>query len=243
MELTSPIHRRYLALAVCVVGVLVAWFALEPAGLLVVVAVICIWLGAGIGVVAIAATGVLWLGVLLLQPPLGSDDVLQLAVFVGSAVAIWLVVQVFRAVSLTNVLDQGSRLVTDIPGLGWYAYPDGRLRFINPAVLDFVGVTADELRRMMETEANPLDRWTHPDERERNQANWDRARARGEAYIDESRALRHDGEWRWLRDSVTCRSTRAFNGSRARRRCSRWARPPCSRRSRTTCPASITCST
>ena len=42
--------------------------------------------------------------------------------------------------------------IADIPGLGWSAYPDGRLRFLNPAALDYVGVTAEEMREIMEAD-------------------------------------------------------------------------------------------
>ncbi len=179
-----------------------AWFLLEPIGLLVTVAVVCIWLGWEAGLAAIVVAGILWTAILFSRGPLATDDALRIAVFVAAAGAIWLIVQVFRTVSLSDVLDQDSRLVTDIPGLGWYAYPDGRLRFINPAVLAFLGVTPSELRKLMEKEPNPLERWVHPDDRGHNQANWERALKNGEPLIDENRALRHDGEYRWLRDTV-----------------------------------------
>jgi len=203
MEVASPILRRTLSIAIIGAGLLVAWFLLEPVGLLVVVTAVCIWLGWEAGLAAIGVTAALWALVLMLRAPLNLSDGLRIVVFVVAAATIWLLVQLFRQVSLSDVLDQDSqRLVADVPGLGWTAYPDGRLRFINPAVLAFVGVTPAELRRLMQLEANPLERWTHPDDRERGRDNWERALKTGEPLIEEQRILRYDNEYRWFRDTV-----------------------------------------
>lgn len=203
MEVTSPLYRRALALAICGAAVLVAWFALDPSWLLVAVAALCMWLGWEAGLVAIAVTGLLWTAILFSHAPLGMDDAAGIGLFVAAAGAIWLLIQVFRTASLSDALDQDTKkLVADVPGLGWTAYPDGRLRFINPAVLAFIGITPAELRRIMETEPNPLERWTHPDDRERGRLNWERALKAGEPLIDENRALRYDGVYRWFRDTI-----------------------------------------
>jgi PAS domain S-box-containing protein len=203
MEATSPLYRNALALVICCAGVLAAWFALNSSGLLVVVAAMCIWLGWEAGLAAIAVTGILWTAILFFRAPLTMDDAVGIGLFLGAAAAIWLLVQVFRTYSLSDALDQDARrLVADVPGLGWTAYPDGRLRFINPAVLAFIGITPAELRKLMETEANPLERWMHPDDREQAQKNWERAVRTGEPLIDESRSLRYDGVYRWFRDTV-----------------------------------------
>jgi PAS domain S-box-containing protein len=203
MELTSSTHRRAVALAICAAGVLAAWLLLEPAGLLVAVAAICIWLGWQAGLAAITATGLLWAVILFSRAPVATDGIVRLVVFLGAAAGICVLMQVFRTVSFTDVLDQDSqRLVADIPGLGWTAYPDGRLRFVNPAVLAFVGVDPEELRRTMETEPNALERYTHPDDVERGRMQWSRALKTGEPLIDEQRIRRHDGVYRWFRDTV-----------------------------------------
>jgi PAS domain-containing protein len=96
------------------------------------------------------------------------------------------------------MLDQNSSdlVVEDIPGLGWSASPDGRLRFINPDVLELIGVTPAEMRKMMETDPIPLRRFGHPDVIEENAKNWARALRTGEPLIDESLVIRHDGEYR-----------------------------------------------
>jgi PAS domain S-box-containing protein len=199
---TSSVQRRLLALAICAAGLLMAWFALEPAGLLVAVAAICIWLGWQAGLGAIAVTGALWTGILISRAPLGTDGLIRVALFLAASAAIWLLVQAFRSGTLFDVLDKDSHLITDIPGLGWYAYPNGHLRFINPAVLEFLGVTAEELSKMMETDPDPLVKWTHPDDVKRTRDNFARALKTGEPLIDEQRSLRFDGEWRWLRDAI-----------------------------------------
>ena len=71
--------------------------------------------------------------------------------FVVAALALWLVIKIFRTMSFYDRVYQGAGpSIADIPGLGWSAYPDGRLRFVNPAALEYVGVTADEMRRIMD---------------------------------------------------------------------------------------------
>ncbi|BCP55571.1 hypothetical protein K32_41880 [Kaistia sp. 32K] len=203
MEVTPSILHRSLALFLCVAGLVVALLAFEPAGLLVAVAALCIWLGWQEGLGAIAVTGCFWAAIVFWNLPLGPDSLVQLGVYLGAAAAIWLLVQIFRSASLYDVLDQHSqRLVADIPGLGWTAYPDGRIRFVNPAVLAFIGVTPEAMRRMIEIEPNALERWTHPDDIERTRANWDHALRTGEPLIDEQRVLRCDGVYRWFRDTV-----------------------------------------
>jgi hypothetical protein len=130
MDLTSPTVRRALALAIAVAGILVAWFALEPVGLLVAVTAICIWLRGRADLAAVAAGTAIWAAILFLRLPIAADSVVRLVVFVAAAAGVWLLVQVFRTVSLTDMLDQNSSdlVVEDIPGLGWSASPDGRLR-------------------------------------------------------------------------------------------------------------------
>ncbi|QDZ10725.1 hypothetical protein FPZ08_08145 [Devosia ginsengisoli] len=95
---------------------LVAWFMLEPVGLLVVVAAICIWLGWEAGLVSFGMATLLWISILILRAPLTLYDSIRIAVFLCAAGAIWLLVLLFRQVSLSDVLDQDSqRLVSDIP--------------------------------------------------------------------------------------------------------------------------------
>jgi PAS domain S-box-containing protein len=203
MEVFSTRLRRFLALTAVVAGLLLAWLAFEPSGLLVVVVAMCIWLGWHAGLASIAVASLFWSGILLSRLPFGPEAMTRMALFIGAAGAIWILIQVFRTYNLSDMIDQDSqRLVADIPGLGWTAYPNGKIRFINPAVLAFVGITPAELLKLMETEENPLERWTHPDDRERNRLNWERALKTGEPLVDEQRALRYDGVYRWFRDTV-----------------------------------------
>lgn len=205
MDLKSPAVRRTLALVIAVAGILIAWFALDAVGLLVAVAAMCIWLRARMGFVAVVAGSLIWAGILLLRPPVEHDGLVRFAIFVAAALGVWLLVQVFRTTSMTDMLDQNSSelVVEDIPGLGWIGHPDGRLRYINPDVLALIGVSAEEMRKMLA--ADPLailTQYSHPDEVERNLANWNRTLETGEPLIDESLVRRYDGEYRWLRDTV-----------------------------------------
>jgi PAS domain S-box-containing protein len=195
--------HRGLALAISIAGILVAWLAFEPMGLLLVVAAACVWFGWRGGLAAIAATALIW-GVLLLSAvPLGTDSLARFVLFIGAGISVLLLVHLFRTVNPSDVLDQESqRLVGDIPGLGWTADPDGRIRFVNPAVLAFLGVSAEEMRHLMRTQSNALEHWTHPEDRGRNQGNWEHSLRTGEPLIDEARVRRYDGVYRWFRDTV-----------------------------------------
>jgi PAS domain S-box-containing protein len=203
METTSSMLHRGLALAISIAGILVAWLAFEPMGLLLVVAAACVWFGWRGGLAAIAATALIW-GVLLVSAvPLGTDSLARFVLFIGAGISVLLLVHLFRTVNPSDVLDQESqRLVGDIPGLGWTADPDGRIRFVNPAVLAFLGVSAEEMRHLMRTQSNALEHWTHPEDRGRNQGNWEHSLRTGEPLIDEARVRRYDGVYRWFRDTV-----------------------------------------
>lgn len=156
MDLKSPAVRRTLALVIAVAGILIAWLALDAVGLLVGVAAMCIWLRARMGLLSVVAGSLIWGAILWIRPPAEHDGLVRFAIFVAAALGVWLLVQVFRTTSMTDMLDQNSSdlVVEDIPGLGWIGHPDGRLRYINPDVLALIGVSAEEMRKMLA--ADPL---------------------------------------------------------------------------------------
>lgn len=203
MELTSSRQRRLVAAAIGAASVLLACFAHEPSGLLVAVTAVCICVGWKAGLAAVAAASLLS-AVILLSPAYAAENSpVQLAAFVAVAFGLWLVVKIFRTISFYDRVYQGAGPnITNIPGLGWSAYPDGRLRFLNSAALEYVGVTAEEMREIMD--ADDLSWWrrfVHPDDVETSMAQWRHSLETGEPMLEEQRLRRFDGAYRWFRDT------------------------------------------
>lgn len=201
MELTSMTQRRAVAAAIGVATVLLSLFAGEPSGLLVAIAVVCICVGWRMGLVAVAAGSLLSAAVL---PAYGAENgALKLVAFVVAAFGLWLVVNIFRGMSFfEQVHQEAGPDVADIPGFRWFANPDGRLRFLNAPALEYVGVTADEMREIMD--ADDFSWWlrfVHPDDVETSMAQWRRSLETGEPMIEEQRLRRFDGTYRWFRDT------------------------------------------
>ncbi|MEI9431988.1 PAS domain-containing sensor histidine kinase [Mesorhizobium sp. Cs1299R1N3] len=201
MELTSSKQRRAVALVIGATSVLLAISIDEPSGLLVAVAIICICIGWKAGLVAVAAAGLLSSAILFLPESRATGGVARWVVFVVAAFALWLVIKIFRTMSFYDQSYQGTKPdIANIPGLGWAAHPNGRLRFFNPAALAYVGVTADEMRRMMDADDYSWAQFIHPDDFEASIARWRHSMSTGEPLNDERRVRRFDGTYRWFRD-------------------------------------------
>lgn len=82
--------------------------------------------------------------------------------------------------------------IDTIPTLAWSAHPDGAADFFNQYYLDYLGVSADQLRDWGWTDA------VHPDDLNGLAAAWQRIMASGAAGEAEARLRRHDGEYRWF---------------------------------------------
>ncbi|MCV9966744.1 PAS domain-containing protein [Pararhizobium sp. BT-229] len=210
MEATSKRNRTLFAVATSAVGVLLAWFSQEPASLLIAVAAAWVCMGWRAGLAAVVATSLLFAAMLysptlqLSSPIAVGDGTVRLTVFALSAFGLWLLLQIFRSVSFFEQVHRVSQpTIEDIPGLGWSAYPDGRLRFVNPAALEFIGISAEEMRRIMDEDHDAWWRhFVHPDDVERNIERWRYSLNTGEPLVDEQRVRRHDGTYRWFRDSA-----------------------------------------
>jgi PAS domain S-box-containing protein len=202
MELTSTKQRRAVALAIGAASVLLALLVNEPYVLLIAVAVICICIGWQAGLVAVAAAGLLSSVILFSLASGTTGGAVRLAVFVVAALALWFVIKIFRTMSFYGrVYHDSGPSIADIPGLGWSASPDGRLRLVNSAALEYVGVTADEMRRIMDGDDYHWTQFVHPDDVEASMARWRHSLQTGEPVIDEQRVRRFDGTYRWFRDT------------------------------------------
>ncbi len=200
MEAMSSTKRRALAAAIGFVGVLLSLVSTDPTALLIAVGAVCICVGWRSGLVAIVIVGFAAAAILTTT---GSAWP-RVLVLVASAFGLWTLVQLFRVVSFFEKVYKGTApSMEDIPGLGWSCYPDGRMRFVNPKALEFVGLTANEMQRLMEAgDAVWWQRFVHPDDLERSKTLWRHSLSTGEPLIDEQRVRRHDGTYRWFRDSA-----------------------------------------
>lgn len=79
------------------------------------------------------------------------------------------------------------------PNQVWAVHPDGTIRYVNRAFLDFVG-----LRTEQEYIATGWTGYLHPDELELTHQTLAQAIAQRAPYVLEHRMRRHDGQYRWL---------------------------------------------
>jgi len=192
-----------MAWAIGLASVVLALFAKEPTSLLVAIAVICICAGWKAGLMAIVAGSLFSYAIMLSPAHSPEGGIVSLVIFAIAAVGLWLVISIFKTVSFHERAygDEGPT-IADIPGLGWSAYPDGRLRFLNTAALDYFGVTAKEMRGIMD--GDDLSWWlrfVHPDDVDTSLARWRLSLEVGEPIIEEKRLRRFDGTYRWFRDT------------------------------------------
>jgi len=82
-------------------------------------------------------------------------------------------------------------VINTIPTMAWSVRPDGAVDFVNQRWLDYAGLTLEE------EIANP-NRPIHPNDLSRVQEKWQASMAAGEAYEDEIRLQRADGQYRWF---------------------------------------------
>jgi PAS domain S-box-containing protein len=201
MELTSTKQRRVVVAAVCTASVVLSLIANKAAGLLVAVVAASICYGWQMGLVAIALGTILLASTMVLRSTYGNEEELvRLAVFLAAAFALWLVITILRSASLYERVFQGAD-VADLPGLGWRAHPNGRIQFMSPAMLAYFGVSDAEMRRILDVHDYALP-FVHPDDLERIDAEWRHSIKTGEPLKIERRLRRHDGTYRWFRDTA-----------------------------------------
>jgi len=201
MAVTSALLRRNLAIMVAVAGIVLAWFSGDPSPLVVTVAGVCLRFGDKVGLAVVAAVGLLAGAILFLQTPIAIDDPVRLVSFLGAAFGVWLLIWIFRVSSFQQRVQESTReIIEKLPGLGWSADANGRIRYRNPASLEYEGTTFEQMREELESDTYSWTQTLHPDDVERSLAKFKHSIATGEPLYDESRARRHDGTYRWFRD-------------------------------------------
>jgi PAS domain S-box-containing protein len=83
-------------------------------------------------------------------------------------------------------------IIDTIPAMAWSAHPDGTGEFLNQQYLDYVGLSAQQVRDWGWTAA------IHPDDREGLTRTWRHIMASEQSGEAEARLRRHDGEYRWF---------------------------------------------
>jgi PAS domain S-box-containing protein len=97
-----------------------------------------------------------------------------------------------RAEEAVRRSEEHLRLVIDtIPAMAWSTRPDGVVDFLNQRWLDYAGLTMEQY---LKDPVGPI----HPDDVPRVLEKWQGRMAMGEAYEDEMRLRRADGEYRWF---------------------------------------------
>ncbi len=200
MELTSSRQRRAVSAALSLASALLALLTHEPSGLLVAVATVSVCIGWKGGLVT-AVSASLLSTVILLSPSSGMENgIARYATFVFGAFGLWLVITIYRTTGFYDRIYQSSGPnISHTLGLGWYAYPAGRPRFLNAAALDYVGVTVEEMREIMDADDFSWLRFVHPDDVEASMEQWRHSLETGEPLIEEKRLRRFDGTYRWFR--------------------------------------------
>ncbi|MEY2505320.1 MAG: two-component system, sensor histidine kinase PdtaS, partial [Verrucomicrobiota bacterium] len=93
--------------------------------------------------------------------------------------------------ALKQAEDRLRRVIDTIPTMAWSLRLDGVVDFVNQRWLDYTGLTFEEA---IEDET----RTVHPEDLSRVMAKWLEVKATSEAYEEEMRLQRADGEYRWF---------------------------------------------
>ncbi|HEY6763949.1 MAG TPA: PAS domain-containing protein, partial [Candidatus Sulfotelmatobacter sp.] len=83
-------------------------------------------------------------------------------------------------------------IINTIPALAWSARPDGSADFFNQHYLEFVGLSAEQVKNWGWTVA------VHPDDLNRLAGSWQSIMSSGKQGESEARLRRFDGEYRWF---------------------------------------------
>lgn len=98
-----------------------------------------------------------------------------------------------RAEDALRASEENLRLIVDsIPGLVFTNTPDGEVESVNRQLLEYFGVTLDEVKRWATTGL------IHPDDAQGVIEAWNRSVASGQPHNHENRLRRADGAYRWF---------------------------------------------
>lgn len=102
------------------------------------------------------------------------------------------------------------QIIESMPGHAWSADAAGRLTYVSPRTLAFLGCAREDLDISAEEDGFSWRRAVHPDDYDRAVAEWRHCLETGDHYQAEHRLRRADGVYRWFRD--TGRASRDSRG-------------------------------
>jgi PAS domain S-box-containing protein len=203
INLGLPLERYILPIAIGSAGLVLAWLAKQPSGLLVSVAAV-ITLGGRRASLLSAGAFALALAAFILV--VGWDSIarpeadLQIAVFLAAGLGISGLIHLHQIASSSNRDESEARLILEsMPGHGWSADQNGRLVYVSPSALKYFG-PAENLDRI-ERDVIGWRQIVHTDDYDRFVATWLQSLKTGEPYENEHRICRFDGEYRWFSSS------------------------------------------
>ncbi len=201
----SSIGRNGSTIAVGVAGGMVAWFTGELSGLLMSVMAVFVyrtWWTDLLSVVVLALVGA---AVLLPPLPGEASAYVKLAALLATALGIWLLASSHPRRDPDAGIERDARLIVEsMPGLGWFTDAQGRILYLNPSTLNYVGVTTQDIERSRMNDAADVG-WrglVHPDDADKSVAQWHQSVTTGQRYEFEHRIRRFDGAYRWFRASA-----------------------------------------
>jgi hypothetical protein len=192
-------------LAIGVAGVALSFLTGDPCGLLMSVAAASIYRIWWVGPLSIAILGLVG-AVVLVAPPFGEAVAyIKLAGLLVVGGGIWLLISSKRRAESDHGIERDTRLIVEnMPGLGWFTDAQGRILYLNPSTLEYVGVTTQDIERARISDADDVG-WrglVHPDDADQAISKWQRSVNTGERYECEQRIRRFDGTYRWFRASA-----------------------------------------
>ncbi|WP_075292009.1 PAS domain-containing protein [Pararhizobium arenae] len=202
--ISTPSGRRALVVAIGAIGVVFTFVFSDPTGMLAPVAATCIIAKCRFALPTLFAISLATASFLYSPFYEGVDPTERFLGFFVGAASLAILLKLANAKTLFDRVYQTVQPnVEDIPGFGWSAYPDGRLRFLNPKALDYVGLTAEEMSELAKLDDHSWwSKFIHPDDLEGCFERWRHSMRTGEPIFEEQRVRRHDGTYRWLRDSA-----------------------------------------
>ncbi|MDS7598502.1 PAS domain-containing protein [Agrobacterium tumefaciens] len=151
--------------------------------------------------------------VLVIPSDTTSSGLVDFAAFISCVVAGNILLELINARSVLGPSDPSVEFISDAtPGFSWSAHPDGRLNSINSRVLGYLGVSHEEMNQLARVlGATWWHKFVHPNDVDRCIDRWATCLATGESFSEEQRIRRHDGTYRWLRESAI--ASRDSNGN------------------------------
>jgi PAS domain S-box-containing protein len=93
------------------------------------------------------------------------------------------------------------QILESMPGFAWSADAAGRITYVSPSTLAFLGNASEELNVSEDEDEFGWRRFVHPDDYDRVAARWRHCLKTGDHYDTEHRLRRADGAYRWFRNS------------------------------------------